>query len=108
VISSGPWTLKPAGEKVLTYQAVRKAGAGTLLNNLNLFFDYQYQPQRQTGVRVKRKIKALELKLQKMLEISEKLRTTKEESKSKSIMGDVIRRRKGEPDKWISLKLKKQ
>jgi hypothetical protein len=56
---------------------------------------------------VKRKIKALELKLQKMLEISEKLRTTKEESKSKSIMGDVIRRRKGEPDKWISFKSKK-
>ena len=56
---------------------------------------------------MKRKIKALELKLQKMLEISEKLRTTKEESRSKSIMGDVIRRRKGEPDKWISFKFKK-
>lgn len=107
MISFGPWTLKPAGEKVLTYHAAQKVEKGALLNNLNLFFDYQYQPKRQTEVRVKRKIKALELKLQKMLEISEKLRTTKEESKSKSIMGDVIRRRKGEPDKWISLKLKK-
>jgi len=54
---------------------------------------------------VKKKIKELEFQLRKMLELNEQFQTTKEKSKSKSNIGDVIRRRKGEPDKWISCKL---
>lgn len=56
---------------------------------------------------MKKKIKELEFRLRKMLELNEQLQTTKEKSKSKSNIGNVIRRRKGEPDKWISFKLKK-
>jgi len=56
-------------------------------------------------VRVKGKFKELEFRLREMLELSEKSQTTKENSKSKSNIGNVIRRRKGEPDKWISCKL---
>jgi len=52
---------------------------------------------------VKKKIKELEFQLRKMLEINKQSQTTKE--KSKSNIGNVIRRRKGEPDKWISCKL---
>jgi len=52
---------------------------------------------------VKKKIKKLEFQLRKMLELNEQSQTTKE--KSKSNIGNVIRRRKGEPDKWISCKL---
>jgi hypothetical protein len=52
---------------------------------------------------VKKKIKELEFQLRKMLELHEQSQTTKE--KSKSNIGNVIRRRKGEPDKWISCKL---
>ena len=50
-----------------------------------------------------KKIKELEFQLRKMLELNEQSHTTKE--KSKSNIGNVIRRRKGEPDKWISRKL---
>ncbi len=50
---------------------------------------------------MKEKIKKLELQLQKMLELNKQFQTTKEKSKSKSNIGNVIRRRKGEPDKWI-------
>ena len=50
-----------------------------------------------------KKRKDLEIKLQKMLELNEQSQTTKE--KSKSNIDNVIRRRKGEPDKWISYKL---
>jgi len=57
---------------------------------------------------VKKKIKELEFRLRKMLELNEQLQTTKEKSKSKSNIGNVIRRRKGEPDKWFSFKLKEQ
>jgi hypothetical protein len=54
---------------------------------------------------VKGKFKELEFRLREMLELSEKSQATKENSKSKSNIGNVIRRRKGEPDKWISCKL---
>ena len=54
---------------------------------------------------MKKKIKELEFRLRKMLELNEQLQTTKEKSKSKSNIGNVIRRRKGEADKWISFKL---
>jgi hypothetical protein len=55
---------------------------------------------------MKEKIKELEFQLRKMLELNEQSQTTKEKSKSKSKsdFGNVIRRRKGEPDKWISRK----
>ena len=59
-------------------------------------------------IRVKEKIKELEFQLRKMLELNEQSQTTKEKSKSKSNIGNVIRRRKGEPEKRISLKLNKQ
>jgi hypothetical protein len=55
---------------------------------------------------VKKKIKELEFRLRKMFELNEQLQTTKKKSKSESNIGNVIRRRKGEPDKWISFKLK--
>jgi len=54
-------------------------------------------------VRVKEKFKELEFQLRKMLELNEQSQTTKEKSKFNT--GNVIRRRKGEPDKWISCKL---
>jgi len=53
---------------------------------------------------MKKKIKEIEFRLRKMLELNDQLQTTKE--KSKSNIGNVIRRRKGEPDKWILFKLK--
>jgi len=56
---------------------------------------------------VKKKSKELEFQLRKMLEFKEKSQTTKKKSKSKSNIGNVIRRRKGEPDKWISCKLER-
>lgn len=52
---------------------------------------------------MKKKIKEFEFQLRKMLELNEQSQTTKE--KSKSNIGNVVRRRKGEPDKWISCKL---
>jgi hypothetical protein len=54
---------------------------------------------------VKEKIKELEFQLRKMLELNEQSQTIKEKSKSNN--GNVIRRRKGEPDKLISLTPKK-
>ncbi len=59
-------------------------------------------------VRVKEKIKKLEIKLRKSFEIKEQFQATKEKSHVKPDIGDVIRRRKGEPDKRISLELNKQ
>jgi len=52
---------------------------------------------------VKEKIKVLEFQLRKMLELNKQSQTTKE--KSKSNIGNVIRRRKGEQDKRIPCKL---
>jgi hypothetical protein len=57
---------------------------------------------------LKDKIKKLEIKLRKNIESNEQSQVTKEQSQAKSDIGDVIRRRKGEPDKRIFLELKKQ
>jgi hypothetical protein len=46
--------------------------------------------------------KELEFQLRKMLELNKQSQTTEE--KSKSNIGNVIRRRKGEPDKFIPQK----
>ena len=59
-------------------------------------------------VRVEEKIKKSEIKLRKSFEITEQFQATKEKSHAKSDIGDVIRRRKGEPDKRFSLELNKQ
>jgi len=50
---------------------------------------------------VKGKFKELEFRLREMLELNKQSQTTKEKSKSKSNIGNVIRRRKGEQDKRI-------
>ena len=57
---------------------------------------------------MKEKIKELEFQLRKIAELNEQSQTTKEKSKSTSNIGNVIRRRKGEPDKWISYTLNRQ
>jgi len=57
---------------------------------------------------VKEKIKELEFQLRKMLELNEQSQTIKEKSKSKSNIDNVIRRRKGEPDKRIPQKSNKR
>jgi hypothetical protein len=57
---------------------------------------------------VKEKIKELEFQLRKMLELNEQSQTTKEKSKSKSNIDNVIRRRKGEPNKRIPQKSNKR
>lgn len=57
---------------------------------------------------MKEKIKKLEIKLRKNIEFNEQSQATKEQSQAKSDSGDVIRRRKGEPDKRIFLELQKQ
>ena len=51
---------------------------------------------------MKEKMKKLEIKLRKNIELNEKSQVTKEQSKAKSDISDVIRRRKGEPDKRVS------
>ena len=51
------------------------------------------------------KRKELEIKLRKMFEINEKFQAKKKRWQAKSNIGNVIRRRKDEPDKWISCKL---
>jgi hypothetical protein len=53
---------------------------------------------------VKEKIKELEFKLRKMVELNKQSQATKEISEAKSNIGNVIRRRKGDPDKRISHK----
>ena len=50
---------------------------------------------------MKGKFKELEFRLREMLELNKQSQTTKEKSKSKSNIGNVIRRRKGEQDKRI-------
>ena len=52
---------------------------------------------------MKEKVKELEVKLRKILELNEQSQTNKDILKSN--IGNVIRRRKGEPDKWIPYKL---
>ena len=53
------------------------------------------------------KSQELEIKLRKMFEINEKLQVKKKRWQAKSAIDDVIRRRKGEPDKRISRMPKK-
>ncbi len=52
---------------------------------------------------MKEKIKKLEIKLRKNIELNEQSQAAKKQSNAKSDIRDVIRRRKGEPDKRISL-----
>jgi len=54
------------------------------------------------------KIKELEIKLRKNIELSEQSQTAKEQQQAKSNTSVVIRRRKGEQDKRISRKLNKR
>jgi hypothetical protein len=51
--------------------------------------------------------KDLEIKLQKMFKINKKFQVKKKQFQTKSDTEHVIRRRKGEPDKLISLTPKK-
>ena len=51
---------------------------------------------------MKEKIKELEIKLRKNIELKEQTQAKKKQSHAKSDITDVIRRRKGEPDKRIS------
>jgi hypothetical protein len=51
--------------------------------------------------------KDLEIKLQKIFEINKKFQVKKKRFQTKSDIEHVIRRRKGEPDKLISLTPKK-
>ena len=52
---------------------------------------------------MKEKIKKLENKLRKDIELNEQSQAKKKQSHTKSDVRNVIRRRKGEPDKRISL-----
>ncbi len=52
---------------------------------------------------MKEKIKKLEIKLRKTIELNEQAQAKKKQSNAKSDIRDVIRRRKGEPDKRIPL-----
>lgn len=52
---------------------------------------------------MKEKIKKLETKLRKNIELNKQSQSTKKQSQTKSDIRDVIRRRKGESDKRISL-----
>ena len=54
---------------------------------------------------MKEKIKKLEIKLRKNIELNEQSQSTKKQSQTKSDIRDVIRRRKGESDKLISLNI---
>ncbi len=54
------------------------------------------------------KIKELEIKLRKDIELSEQSQSAKEQQQAKSNTSVVIRRRKGEQDKRISRKLNKR
>jgi hypothetical protein len=54
---------------------------------------------------VEKKKRALEILLRKHIELYEKSRARKEKSKARSGIGNVIRRRKGDPDKRIAFEL---
>ncbi|MGB6010073.1 MAG: hypothetical protein WBI57_02250 [Desulfobacterales bacterium] len=54
---------------------------------------------------MEKKKRALEILLRKHIELYEKSRARKEKSKARSGIGNVIRRRKGDPDKRISFEL---
>ena len=59
-------------------------------------------------VRVEEKIKECKIKRRKSFGFKQQFQAIKEKSHAQSDIGDVIRRRKGEPDKRISLELNKQ
>ena len=54
------------------------------------------------------KSKELEIKLRKMFEINEQFQAKKKRWQAKPDVDNVIRRRKGEPDKFIPQKANKQ
>ncbi|MGB2927540.1 MAG: hypothetical protein WBB70_01375 [Desulfobacterales bacterium] len=54
------------------------------------------------------KSKELEIKLRKMFEINEKFQAKKKRWQAKPDVDNVIRRRKGEPDKFIPQKANKR
>jgi hypothetical protein len=54
------------------------------------------------------KSKELEIKLRKMFEINEKFQANKKQWQAKPDVNNVIRRRKGEPDKFIPQKTNKR
>jgi hypothetical protein len=54
------------------------------------------------------KSKELEIKLRKMFEINEKVQANKKQWQAKPDVNNVIRRRKGEPDKFIPQKANKR
>ena len=54
---------------------------------------------------MEKKKKALEILLRKNIELYEKSRARKEKSEARSGTGNVIRRRKGDPDKRIAFEL---
>jgi hypothetical protein len=54
------------------------------------------------------KSKELEIKLRKMFEINEKFQANKKQWQAKPDVNNVIRRRKGEPDKFIPQKANKR
>jgi hypothetical protein len=54
------------------------------------------------------KSKELEIKLRKMFEINEKFQANKKQWQAKPDGNNVIRRRKGEPDKFIPQKANKR
>ncbi|MBC8434453.1 MAG: hypothetical protein H8D96_21300 [Desulfobacterales bacterium] len=57
---------------------------------------------------MKEKIKKLEIKLRKNIELNEQSQAAKKQSQAKSDISDVIRRRKGEPDKRIILNVNRK
>ncbi len=57
---------------------------------------------------MKEKINKLEIKLRKNIELNEQSQDAKKQSHAKSDIRDVIRRRKGEPDKRIPLNVNRE
>ncbi len=57
---------------------------------------------------MKEKIKELEIKLRKNIELYEQSQVAEEKPQVKPDTGEVIRRRKGEPERRIFRKLNKQ
>ncbi len=57
---------------------------------------------------MKEKIKELEIKLRKNIELYDQFQVAEEKPQVKPDIGEVIRRRKGEPERRIFRKLNKQ
>jgi nucleoid DNA-binding protein len=96
---------------LLTYNALAK-GERVETRGLCSFYVKKYKAYSgrnpKTGdireIRVKEKMKKLETNLRKNIEINEQSQATNEQSQAKSDISNVIRRRKGEPDKRVSRK----